>query len=363
MMFRTFWMAFALALTAGLLPLTQAQAQTGAPVIRSFTVDQVAELTPGTELIFRVNGTAGGNLQLDIDGVASPLGLAETGPGQYAGAYTISIRDKIAYTSRVLATLRVDGRQTTVPLAQTLLTAAAHAKLATPPVQVQPVAQISRIETRNTGALTGGHEISFVVNGTPGGSAMVSLDGGKSTIPLAEERAGRYSGRYTIKTRDQFSADTQAQFSLVFADKTARAAKALASGASVVPVAAAEAAAAAAAPPSPPCEACGVVASVKAVKVKGKPNYVGAIAGGVAGAALGNQVGKGDGRSLATVLGAVGGAVAGREIEKQVRSDVRYDVVVKLDNGSTRTVSYEADPGVAVGAKVRFDGEVLRLRE
>lgn len=356
MTLRTFCMSWLLAMVTGLLPLSQVQAQSGTPVIRSFTVDQVPELAPGTELIFRVAGSAGGNLQLDIDGVATPLGLAEISPGQYAGAYTISIRDKIGHTSRVLATLRVDGRQTTAALGQTLLTEAAHAKLATPPAQLQPTVQISRLETRNSGALTGGHEITFTVNGTPGGQAMVSLDGGKSTIALAEERSGRYSGRYTIKSRDQLNGQTQAQFSLVFADKTARAAKALASGAMVVPVVAAEVTA-------PPCEACGVVASVQAVKAKGKPNYVGAIAGGVAGAALGNQVGKGDGRTLATVLGAVGGAVAGREIEKQVRSDVRYDVTVKLDNGSTRTISYEADPGLAVGAKVRFDGDTLRMRE
>jgi len=103
--------------------------------------------------------------------------------------------------------------------------------------------------------------------------------------------------------------------------------------------------------------------SVEQFKTRGKPDYLGAIVGGVAGAALGNQVGKGDGRTAATVLGAVGGAVAGREIEKRVRSDVRYDVAVKLDNGSTRTISYEADPGVAIGAKVQFDGDTLRLRD
>ncbi len=335
----------------GLLALGgAAQAQTGGPVIRSFSVDQVPELAPGTELIFRVIGSAGGRLQLDIDGVANPLGLAETSAGTYAGAYTISIRDKVTPTSRVLATLRLDTRQTSVTLGQTLLTEAAHAK-ATAVLPVQP--QISRIETRNTGALSGGHEISFIVNGTPGGSATVSLDGGKSTLPLAEERGGRYSGRYTIKSRDQFTDATQALFTLAMADKTTRAAKPLASGA-VVPVALVE---------PPRCDACGVVVSVNQVKVKGKPNYLGAIAGGVAGAALGNQVGKGDGKTAATVLGAVGGAVAGREIEKRVRSGIRYDVAVKLDNGSTRSVSYEADPGLAVGAKVQFDGDTLRVRE
>jgi len=355
MMLRTYGMSLLLAVV-GFLPLAGVHAQTGAPVIRSFSVDQVPELVPGTELIFRVSGNAGATLQVDIDGVASPLGLAETSAGMYAGAYTISIRDKIAYDSRVLATLKLDGRQTTASLGQNLLTDAAYAK-ASAALQLQP--QISRIETRNTGALTGGHEISFIVNGTPGGSAMVSLDGGKSTIALVEERSGsligsgRYSGRYTVKTRDQFSDATQAQFSLALADKTTRAAKPLANG-SLVPVAQVEPAR---------CDGCGVVQLVKAVKVKAKPNYLGAIAGGVAGAALGNQVGKGDGRTVATVLGAVGGAVAGREIEKQVRADTRYDVTVKLDNGTTRMISYEADPGVAVGAKVRFDGDLLRTRD
>lgn len=349
-MLRTTWRILLLALF-GLLALgAVAQAQTGGPAIRSFTVDQVPELAPGTELVFRVIGSAGGRLQLDIDGVANPLGLAETSAGTYAGAYTISIRDKITPTSRVLATLRLDTRQTSVALGQTLLTEAAHAKAtAVPPVQPQ----ISRIETRNTGALSGGHEISFIVNGTPGGSATVSLDGGKSTVALAEERGGRYSGRYTIKSRDQLTDGTQALFTLALADKTTRAAKPLASGA-VVPVALIE---------PPRCEGCGVVVSVNQVKVKGKPNYLGAIAGGVAGAALGNQIGKGDGKTAATVLGAVGGAVAGREIEKRVRSNIRYDVAVKLDNGSTRNVSYEADPGLAVGAKVQFDGDTLRVRE
>ncbi|MCB2001501.1 MAG: glycine zipper 2TM domain-containing protein [Burkholderiaceae bacterium] len=355
MMSRTYWIAFLLALI-GLAPWVGVQAQSGTPVIRSFTVDQVPELVPGTELVFRVGGSAGGSLQLDIDGVASPLGLTETSAGMYAGAYTISIRDKVRHDSRVLATLRLDGRQTTVALSQTLLTAEAHARASAPaPVPVQ----ISRIETRNTGALTGGHVISFIVDATPGGLAMVSLDGGKSTIPLTEERTGRYIGRYTVKTRDQFSDATLAQFSLVLADKTMRAAKPLGSGA-VTPVAQAAPVEPA---PAPACDGCGVVVSVNTVKVKGKPNYVGAIAGGVAGAALGNQVGKGDGRTLATVLGAVGGAVAGREVEKQVRSDTRYDLTVKLDNGTTRVVSYDANPGLAVGTKVRFDGELLRVRD
>ena len=58
MMSRTYWIAFLLALI-GLAPWVGVQAQSGTPVIRSFTVDQVPELVPGTELVFRVDGTTG----------------------------------------------------------------------------------------------------------------------------------------------------------------------------------------------------------------------------------------------------------------------------------------------------------------
>ena len=99
--------------------------------------------------------------------------------------------------------------------------------------------------------------------------------------------------------------------------------------------------------------------SYSSVKLKGKPNYVGAIADGVAGAALGNQVGKGDGNTAATVIGAVGGAVAGREIEKRVRTTTVYDVVVKMDDASTRTVRFEAQPAFQAGSKVKVTGDTL----
>lgn len=335
---------------AGFMPVAGALAQTGAPVIRSLSVEQVPQLSPGTELVFRAVGSAGGQLVLDIDGLANQLGLSETSQGNYAGAYTISIRDKIPFDAKVKATLKLGSQQVSALLGQHLLTDAEHGKLLAAAAPAAP--QISRIETRNTGGFTGGHELSFIVNATPGGSVSVTLDAGVSSFALAEEGSGRYAGRYTVKSRDQFSATTPAVVTLMLADKTVRVAKNLAPGATA-PTALAPVAA-------PVCEACGVVASVNKVKVKGKPNYIGAIAGGVAGAALGNQVGKGSGNTAATIFGAVGGAVAGREIEKNVKSGDRFDVVVRLDNGTIRTVSYDNDPGLISGAKVQFVGDVLQ---
>ena len=355
MMIRSFGMALLLSVFS-LVSMAPASAQTAAPVVRSFTVGQVAQLGPGTELIFRAIGSPGGTVLLAIDGVANQLGLVETSSGNYQGAYTISIRDRIAFDSKVKATLKLGTQQATAVLGQTLLTEAAHAKQV---AANSPIPQISGFETRNTGALTGGHELTFIIVGTTGGAAQVSLDEGKTQIVLAEEKNGRYSGNYTVKSRDQFSDTTQVLATLSIADKTTRVAKNLAAG-SVVPMALATPAPA----PAPAaavavCEECGVVQAVNVVKVKGKPNFLGAIAGGVAGAALGNQVGKGDGKTAATVLGAVGGAVAGREVEKRVRSGNRYDVVVKLDNGSSKTVSFEADPGFKVGSKVKLSAETL----
>ena len=65
---RSLWRAWLLALTC-LVATAPALAQ--APAISSLTVEQVSELAPGTELVFRANATANGVLRLKVDGVAS----------------------------------------------------------------------------------------------------------------------------------------------------------------------------------------------------------------------------------------------------------------------------------------------------
>jgi len=347
---RSIWRAWIFAL-ACLVAAAPALAQ--APAISSLSVDQVGELVPGTELIFRASGTPNGVLRLKLDGVASLIELPQSRPGTYEGAYTISIKDKVTADSKVNATLSVGDRQATAVLAQHLLTAEAHAK-ATAAANPAPV--ISRFETGNSGALSGGNEVNFTINGTAGAKATVSLDGGKTQVALTEEKPGLYTGKYTIKTRDRLNDSTQTRATLEMGTRKATLVKPLLAGATVAGAAALAAA-------TPKCEGCGVVQSVTAVKVKGKPNYVGAIAGGVAGGVLGNQVGKGDGNTAATVIGAVGGAVAGREIEKRVRAGTVYDVVVKMDDASTRTVRFEAQPAFAAGSKVKVSGNTLVARE
>lgn len=108
------------------------------------------------------------------------------------------------------------------------------------------------------------------------------------------------------------------------------------------------------------CANCGVVAAVTPVRQKGEGSGVGAVGGAVVGGLLGSAVGGGDGKKVATVLGAVGGGYAGNEIEKRHKSTTVYQVRVRMDDGTTRTVTQATAP--AVGAKVRVEGSTLRAR-
>ncbi|PKO83943.1 MAG: hypothetical protein CVU17_04940 [Betaproteobacteria bacterium HGW-Betaproteobacteria-11] len=110
------------------------------------------------------------------------------------------------------------------------------------------------------------------------------------------------------------------------------------------------------------CADCGIVAAVNEVMVEPEGSGVGAVAGGVAGGVLGNQIGRGDGRTVATVLGVVGGAVAGNAIEKSVKKTKRYDVVVRFNDGTTRTFSSTTLPEWRSGDRVRVQNGVLTPR-
>jgi outer membrane lipoprotein SlyB len=102
------------------------------------------------------------------------------------------------------------------------------------------------------------------------------------------------------------------------------------------------------------CAECGVVETVREVAVEPKGSGGGAVAGGVVGGIIGNQIGKGATRDIATLLGAVGGAYAGNHIEKTVKEAKRYDVIVRFEDGSTRTFSSDTPPAWQSGDRVRL---------
>ena len=109
------------------------------------------------------------------------------------------------------------------------------------------------------------------------------------------------------------------------------------------------------------CPDCGVVDSIRDIKVKGEGTGVGGVGGAVVGGLLGNQIGAGRGKALATVAGALGGAFAGNAIEKNVRSDVEHQMVVRLEDGTTRTFTQVNPFPFGIGERVRVvNGHVER---
>ena len=102
------------------------------------------------------------------------------------------------------------------------------------------------------------------------------------------------------------------------------------------------------------CKDCGTVVDLKTVKQAGEGSGLGAVLGGVAGGVVGHQIGSGRGNDVATVAGAAGGAYAGHQIEKNRKSTTSHRVVVKLDDGRTRTFTFPKATGYRVGDKVKI---------
>ncbi len=107
------------------------------------------------------------------------------------------------------------------------------------------------------------------------------------------------------------------------------------------------------------CLDCGNVTAVNVSERKGESNALGMIAGGAAGALLGNQVGGGSGRKVATVAGAIGGAYAGKKIQESAGSTKAWTVEVQYDNGQRGSFSFDRDPGVQRGDRVKNAGQSI----
>lgn len=110
------------------------------------------------------------------------------------------------------------------------------------------------------------------------------------------------------------------------------------------------------------CPDCGTVESVREITQEGQGSGIGAVAGGVLGGVLGHQIGGGRGRDVATVAGALGGAYAGNEVEKSRRSSHHYQITVRMDNGTTQTLTETQPPMWRSGDRVRVgNGRIVGL--
>ena len=115
------------------------------------------------------------------------------------------------------------------------------------------------------------------------------------------------------------------------------------------------------APAKPKCDSCGTVTDVKTVKKEGEASGVGAVAGGVLGGVIGHQVGSGRGNTAATIVGAGAGAYAGHQVEKSQKSTTTYQVIVKMEDGKSRTFNFSKETSYRVGDKVKIvEGKLTR---
>jgi outer membrane lipoprotein SlyB len=320
--------------------------------VESFGVDQLQTLAPGSELAFRLNGTPGASVRLQIAGATGEVQMTETRPGSYVGRYTVRSRDRLSAASLVTAWVTRDGQTISVAMDQSLVRGARSPA-------PQSLARISDFNVTARDRVRPGDEISFMLSGAPAGAARVVVQGVSTPIALTEVRRGVYEGRYTLRRGDRVTRDLDATGFLVVnrqesSQRFTRGAgdrdhaNANANGSDRR---GSERRAAAAT-----CIDCGVVESVNLVTVKGdKPNVLGTIAGGLLGGVLGNQVGGGTGKDLATIAGAVGGAYAGNRVENNMDKTQVYRMLVRLDSGETRSIDYATDPGLQVGTLVRFD--------
>jgi outer membrane lipoprotein SlyB len=338
---------------AGEAHAQQSASATAMPRIDGFDVQPVLKPTPGSELAFTMYGSAGGAAAVQISGATAGVVLVETEPGVYEGSYTIRTRDKITKTSSATANLRLGNRVATTILDEPLV-GKANAKWAGTAASSALAPKIDRFDVDPPSRLAAGEELILTLSGTPGGSASARIAGVKGKLLLNEIRPGVYEGSYTIKNRDRIASDTGVTGNLrIGARETSTVL-----GQSLLAGSGYRASTRQAARV---CVNCGVVEAINLVEVKGEGSYLGMIAGGVAGALIGSQIGQGRGTTVAEVAGAAGGAYAGNEIEKRMKTTKHYEVLVRLDNGGTKTISYPAQPGFAVGTKVKVENDTLTI--
>ena len=328
-----------------------------APRIRGFEVDEIRRLVPGNELTFKLYGTPGGRASLNIKGATRNLNMTEIDPGEYEGTYVIGTRDRITANSAVTANLRVGNLVTSGVLAESVQRAPGarrngNGNGAGQYATNDGTPRIERFDVRGDTQLTPGNELNFMVYGTPGAKVDMAIEGAKGVFFLPEVKPGEYAGEYIIRRNDRIASNSVVTANMRIGNRvaTTKLNKPLML-ASTTPVTAAAV--------QRYCSNCAVVEAINVVQVDGDGSYLGTIGGGVIGAAIGSQIGDGKGKTAAQIAGALGGAYIGRNIERNAKRTQHYEVVVRFTNAGTQTVTYEQDPGLRVGEKVKVNNGVL----
>ena len=189
-----------------------------APQIDAFIIDATAPLTPGSDIDFTVEGTPKGQASVRITGVNKNIVLREVNQGTYEGTYTVSRRDKLGTQPTARATLRVRGLASiatqALPTAAVVAAAPVPAPAAAAPPAAAVMPNIERFGVTPVAKIEPGADLRFNAIGTPGGRALLTIDGVVRDVPMQEIRPGRYEGAYTIKRNDNFPASLTITMSL-----------------------------------------------------------------------------------------------------------------------------------------------------
>lgn len=190
-------------------PIQLSQRSVSTPRIVSFTVEPVERLSPGTELVFTLEGTPNSRATLTIGTIARNIPMQEVEPGIYEARYVIRNRDNITANTAIRANLQRNRLVTSARLQQSLLD-----NTATNPNQnpnQNPSNQvgnlfIDRFTVQPVQQLEPGTDLNFTLVGTPNATATFSIDGITYNQPMREVSQGVYQGQYVIRRQDFFPA-------------------------------------------------------------------------------------------------------------------------------------------------------------
>ena len=184
--------------------VAQPSAGRGVEIV-AFEVEPMQQLAPGSTLVFRVKGTPRGRATVRVSGLAPTVQLHETAGGLYEGSVILRRSDRVDPRAGATATLRLGGRSASASLPR-LIDAPAVAsqrpssRIAAPAPTTYVVSRFTVPPVDQVGP---GAVLRFILEGTPGGAASVSIEGIASRIALAETRPGYYEGSYTVQPQDQ----------------------------------------------------------------------------------------------------------------------------------------------------------------
>jgi hypothetical protein len=180
-----------------------------APQIDSFTVNSVNQLTPGTELVFTLQGTPSANATFTVGNFVRNVPMQEVQPGVYEGRYTIRSQDQITNTIPIRANLQQGDRVASVRLQDPLISTTATnsnvgANTSGTNNNTTQAPYISRFTAESIQRPAAGSGLNFTLVGTPGARATFSIAGIAYNLPMQEVSSGTYQGRYVIRRQDYF---------------------------------------------------------------------------------------------------------------------------------------------------------------